>query len=71
MTMNQSIYPCVLFDGNAKEAAEFYLSAFPASRITSDTGVVVFMNVRYVKFKHLTGPHVEVNPSAPFMYMED
>jgi predicted 3-demethylubiquinone-9 3-methyltransferase (glyoxalase superfamily) len=29
------IYPCLWFNGNAAEAAEFYVSAFPNSRITS------------------------------------
>jgi predicted 3-demethylubiquinone-9 3-methyltransferase (glyoxalase superfamily) len=69
--MNQSIYPCILFDGNAKEAAEFYLSVFPNSRITTDTGIVVFMNLIYQKFMLLNGPQVKVNPSVSFMYMTD
>lgn len=69
--MNQSIYPCVLFDGNAKEAAEFYLSAFPGGRITTDNGIVVFISLSDQKFMLLNGPRVTVNPSASFMYMTD
>ncbi len=69
--MNQSIYPCILFDGNAKEAAEFYLSVFPGSHITTDNGIVVFMNLKEQKFMLLNGPQVAVNPSASFMYMTD
>ena len=29
------IYPCLWFNGNGEEAADFYVSAFPNSRITS------------------------------------
>jgi predicted 3-demethylubiquinone-9 3-methyltransferase (glyoxalase superfamily) len=31
----QKIAPCLWFDGNAEEAANFYLSVFPASRIAA------------------------------------
>ncbi|EEA02015.1 3-demethylubiquinone-9 3-methyltransferase [Burkholderia sp. H160] len=31
----QKIAPCLWFDGNAEEAADFYTSVFPASRITT------------------------------------
>mmetsp|Transcript_2328 Transcript_2328/g.4119 ORF Transcript_2328/g.4119 Transcript_2328/m.4119 type:complete len:159 (-) Transcript_2328:41-517(-) len=31
----QKIKPCLWFDGNAEEAAEFYVGVFPNSRITS------------------------------------
>lgn len=69
--MNQSIYPCILLGGNAKEVADFYLSVFPNSRITTDTGVVVFINVSDQKFMLLNGPKLEINPSASFMYMTE
>lgn len=39
--MKKEIYPCLWFNGNAKEAAEFYCSIFPNSTITSDQGMVV------------------------------
>jgi predicted 3-demethylubiquinone-9 3-methyltransferase (glyoxalase superfamily) len=31
----QKIKPCLWFDGNAKEAVDYYLSVFPESKITS------------------------------------
>jgi predicted 3-demethylubiquinone-9 3-methyltransferase (glyoxalase superfamily) len=31
----QKIAPCLWFDGNAEEAADFYMSVFPASRIAT------------------------------------
>ncbi|MBS1544631.1 MAG: VOC family protein [Bacteroidetes bacterium] len=39
--MMREIYPCLWFDGRAKEAAVFYCSIFPNSRITSESPVVV------------------------------
>ena len=33
MSTNQTITPCLWFDGNAEEAAQFYTSVFPNSRI--------------------------------------
>jgi len=39
--MTTPIYPCLLFDNQAKEAAEFYCSLFKNSKITSETPVVV------------------------------
>ena len=36
-----SIYPCLWFDGNAKDAAEFYCSIFANSKIKSANPVVV------------------------------
>jgi predicted 3-demethylubiquinone-9 3-methyltransferase (glyoxalase superfamily) len=39
--MSNPIYPCLWFDGRAREAAEFYCATFPNSKIFSDTGMVV------------------------------
>ena len=39
--MNNTIYPCIWFDGNAKEAASFYCTVFSNSAITMDTPMVV------------------------------
>lgn len=40
-TMEKLIYPCLWFDGKAREAAEFYCSVFENSVITSDNQLVV------------------------------
>lgn len=37
MTMTQAITPCLWFDDQAEEAARFYTSVFPDSRITATT----------------------------------
>ena len=69
--MNQLIYPCILFNKNAKEAAEFYTSVFPDSKITTDSPIVVDISFGDQKLMLLNGPDVQVNPSASFMYMTD
>lgn len=37
MPIKQTITPCLWFDGQAEEAADFYVSVFPNSRITDIT----------------------------------
>ena len=39
--MTKELYPCLWFDGRAKEAAEFYCTIFPDSKIINDSGMVV------------------------------
>lgn len=53
--MTETIYPCLWFDGNAKEAAEFYCSVFKNSKITTDTPMVVLFDLNGKKFMGLNG----------------
>ena len=53
--MNNSIHPCLWFDGQAKEAATFYCSIFPNSKITVDTPMVVNFELMGKKFMGLNG----------------
>ncbi|MBY0434610.1 MAG: VOC family protein [Cyclobacteriaceae bacterium] len=65
--MTNPIYPCLWFDGNAKAAAEFYCSAFPNSKITADTPMVVNFELDGKKFMGLNGgPQFKFNPSISF-----
>lgn len=65
--MNNSIHPCLWFDGNAKEAAGFYCSVFDNSSITVDTPMVVNFNLCGQKFMGLNGgPMFQFNPSTSF-----
>ena len=43
--MKKPIYPCLWFDGNAKEAAEFYCSIFNHSKIIDNNPMVVRFEV--------------------------
>jgi len=62
--MNNSIHPCIWFDGNAKEAATFYCSIFPNSKITVDTPMVVNFELMGKKMMGLNGgPMFKINPS--------
>jgi predicted 3-demethylubiquinone-9 3-methyltransferase (glyoxalase superfamily) len=62
--MNNNIHPCIWFDGNAKEAATFYCSVIPGSKITVDTPMVVNFELMGKKFMGLNGgPMFKINPS--------
>lgn len=66
--MSDKIYPCLWFDGQAKNAAEFYSNIFPQSRILSDSGMVVMFEVMGKKIMGLNGgPHFKLNASISFM----
>jgi predicted 3-demethylubiquinone-9 3-methyltransferase (glyoxalase superfamily) len=62
--MNNSIFPCLWFDGNAKKAADFYCSIFSNSKITTDTPMVVQFEIEGKKLMGLNGgPMFKINPS--------
>jgi predicted 3-demethylubiquinone-9 3-methyltransferase (glyoxalase superfamily) len=62
--MNNHIFPCLWFDGNAKEAAEFYCTVFGNSRIITDSPMVVQFEVEGKKLMGLNGgPMFSINPS--------
>lgn len=54
---------CLWFDGKAREAAEFYTSLLPNSRITGDHGIVITFDLDGRSFMGLNGgpgrPHTE------------
>ena len=53
--MTNQLYPCLWFDGQAKEAADFYCSVFKNSKITVDTPMVVNFELNGKKFMGLNG----------------
>jgi predicted 3-demethylubiquinone-9 3-methyltransferase (glyoxalase superfamily) len=65
--MYKMIYPCLWFDGNAREAAELYCSVFKDTVITSDNQLVVTIESSGQKFMFLNGgPQFTLNPSVSF-----
>lgn len=65
--MKNSIYPCIWFNGQAKDAADLYCSAFENSRVDSDTPMVVTFTLNGVKFMGLNGgPAFTPNPAISF-----
>ncbi len=66
--MNNSIHPCLWFDGQAKEAATFYCSVFKNSKITAHTPMVVNFELNGQKFMGLNGgPQFKFNESVSFV----
>lgn len=53
--MHNDLYPCLWYNGNAKEAADYYCSVFPASSIISENPMVVIFELREKKFMGLNG----------------
>lgn len=53
--MKNPIYPCLWFDGNAKEAAEFYTSVFKNSKILVSNEMVTTFELNGSKLMGLNG----------------
>lgn len=70
--MKNSIYPCLWFDGNAKEALSYYCEVFTDAEITADTPMVVIAELGNVKFMGLNGgPIFKPNSSVSFMIVAE
>jgi predicted 3-demethylubiquinone-9 3-methyltransferase (glyoxalase superfamily) len=66
--MTDKLYPCLWFDGKAREAAEFYCSIFPNSAILADTGMVVTFSINGNRYMGLNGgPHFQFNEAVSFV----
>jgi predicted 3-demethylubiquinone-9 3-methyltransferase (glyoxalase superfamily) len=53
--MINKIYPCLWFDGKAHEAAEYYCSLFPHSKIVNQTPMVTIYELEGKRHMHLNG----------------
>lgn len=63
--MNNEIALCLWFDGQAKEAAEFYCSIFSNSKITSENPMMVTFELNGRKMMGLNGgPQFKFNEAA-------
>ena len=70
--MQTSIYPCLWFNNNSKEAASFYTKAFTDTTITSNTPMVVMFQSAGQQFMCLNGgPNFTVNPVISFYVIMD
>ncbi len=66
--MKTPIYPCLWFDGQARQAADFYCSIFPNSKVISDNGMVVMFDLNGQLFMGLNGgPHFTFNESQSYV----
>lgn len=65
--MKNTIYPCLWFDGKAKEAAQYYCSVLDNTVITAENPTVVSFESAGEKFICLNGgPEYSINPSISF-----
>lgn len=53
--MKNPIYSCLWFNGNAREAADYYLSIFKDSKIIAENQIVVMLEINQRKFMLLNG----------------
>jgi predicted 3-demethylubiquinone-9 3-methyltransferase (glyoxalase superfamily) len=66
--MANKLFPCLWFDGKAKEAAEFYCSVFPNSKITFQSPVVVLWEANGQKMMGLNGgPMFKFSPASSYV----
>ena len=66
--MKNEIYPCLWFDGNAKAAADFYLTVFKNAKITTDSPMVVMFELNGHKFMGLNGgPQFKFDEAVSFV----
>jgi len=66
--MTNQIFPCLWFDGKAKEAAVFYCSVFKDSKIMDDTPMVVTFELNGQKFMGLNGgPQFKFDEAVSFV----
>lgn len=66
--MQRQLYPCLWFNNQAREAADYYCSIFPNSRILQDTGMVVNFELNGEYFMGLNGgENFQFNESISFV----
>ena len=66
--MQNQIYPCLWFDGQAKAAAEFYCSIFSNSRIIDENPMVVRWELNGQLFMGLNGgPMYKFSPANSYV----
>lgn len=59
--MSSRPYPCLWFNQNAKEAADYYCSIFKDSKVLSENNLVILVELNQQKFMLLNG-----NVNQPF-----
>lgn len=66
--MKKQIYPCLWFDGQASEAANYYCSIFKNSKITAKNPMVVTFELNDTHFMALNaGPQFKFNEAVSFV----
>ncbi len=67
-TYKQAPYPCLWFDGNAHDAADFYCSVFPNSKILSKNPMAAVFELNGMRYMGLNGgPEFSFNEATSFV----
>lgn len=67
--MSKAIYPCLWFDQNAMEAADFYCTLFHDAKILQDSGMVCTFELEGTKFMAINGgPMFSMNQAVSYYY---
>lgn len=67
--MSATVNPCLWFDGQAREAADFYASVFSDAVKLVDAGIMVTLRVADLELSLLNGgPEFKINPAMSFFY---
>ena len=65
--ISKPIFPCLWYDGKAREAADFYCQIFPNSKVLSDNGMVVKFELNGREFMGLNGgPNFKFDEAVSF-----
>ena len=66
--MIHKLFPCLWFDGQAKEATDYYCSVFKNSKIVSENPMVVILELNETKFMALNGgPQYKFSPANSYV----
>ncbi len=66
--MTHKLFPCLLFDGEAKAAVDYYCLIFKNSKITTENPMVVNFELNDTKFMALNGgPQYKFSPANSYV----
>lgn len=66
--MSDKIYPCLWFDGQAHEAADYYCSIFPRAKILNKTPLVAVYELDGNRYMNLNGgPEYKFSEAISFV----
>jgi predicted 3-demethylubiquinone-9 3-methyltransferase (glyoxalase superfamily) len=66
--MANPIYPCLWFDGQSQEAADYYCTVFPNSKVVSTNPMVVVFELNGARFMALNGgPEYKFTEAVSFI----
>ena len=66
--MAHKLFPCLWFNGNAKQAVDYYCVVFKQSKIISENPMAIIFELNETKFMALNGgPHYTLSPANSYV----